>query len=138
MQQNRKHKKSPNVARDLLTGCSGGSDRTLPPSVRSILERSNSSRITTGRVRWSMTRRMQGLVSCLERHVDRPDAGTLSNRTHKRRVRSLLRSKFTSYELIGRWTLESSAASGHSFPANLQCSSMLPVPNQVPTQLRSK
>ena len=63
---------------------------------------------------------------------------TSSDRTLKRRVRSLLRSKFTSCELIGRGTLESGAASSHSFPANLQESFMLPVPNQVPTRIRSK
>ena len=39
-----------NHARFLLTGCSGGSDRTLPPSVRSILERSKSPEIMTERV----------------------------------------------------------------------------------------
>ena len=54
--------KSPEDARDALTGRSGGSDRTLPPSVRSIPERSKSSRIETGRVRWSMTGRRQGPV----------------------------------------------------------------------------
>ena len=54
--------KSPEVARDPLTGRSGGSDRTLPPSVRSISEMSKSSGIRTGRVRWSMTGRRQGPV----------------------------------------------------------------------------
>ena len=54
--------KSPEGARDPLTGRSGGSDRTLPPSVRSIPERSKTSRIGTGRVRWSMTGRRQGPV----------------------------------------------------------------------------
>ena len=48
--------------RDPLTGRSGGSDQTLPPSVRSIPERSKSSGIETGRVRWSMTGRRQGPV----------------------------------------------------------------------------
>ena len=57
--------KSPEAARDPLTECSGGSDRTLPPSVRSILERSSFSRIGTGRIWWSMTERRQGLVSQL-------------------------------------------------------------------------
>ena len=112
--------KSPENTRDPLTGRSGGSDRMLPPSIRSIPERSNSSRIGTGRVRWSMTRRRQGPVSCLERHLDRPDARTLPDRTHKRRVRSLHQLLFTSCELTERWTTESGAASGHSFPANLQ------------------
>ena len=55
--------KSPQDARDPLTGRSGGSDRTLPPSVRSIPERSKSSGIATGCVRWSMTGRRQGPVS---------------------------------------------------------------------------
>ena len=54
--------KRPKAARDPLTGRSGGSDRTLPPSVRSIPERSSSSGIGTGRVRWSMTGRRQGPV----------------------------------------------------------------------------
>ena len=54
--------KSPEDARDPLTGRSGGSDRTLPPSVRSIPERSKSSGIGTRRVRWSMTGRRQGPV----------------------------------------------------------------------------
>ena len=42
---------------NLLTRRSGGSDRTLPPSVWSIPERSNSSGIVTGRVRWTPTGR---------------------------------------------------------------------------------
>jgi hypothetical protein len=125
--------KRPDAARYQLTGRSGGSDRTLPPSVRSILERSNSSGIATGRVRWSMTGHSQSPVSFLQRHVDRPDAGTLPDRTLKRRVRSLLQLLFTSCELTGRWTKESGATSGHSFSANLRCSSVLHVPNQVPT-----
>ena len=125
-------------ARFLLTGHSGGSDRTLPPSVRSIPERSNSSGIMTGRVRWTPTGRSQSPVNLAFVFFTRPDAETSTDRTLKDRVRSLLRSEFTSYELTGRWIVESDAASGHSFPANLQCSSALSVPNQVPTQIRSK
>jgi hypothetical protein len=68
-------------ARILLTERFGGSNRMLPPSVRSIPERSNSSGITTGHVRWSMTGRSQSPVSCLERHVDRPDAEGPPSRT---------------------------------------------------------
>ena len=40
--------KRQNHARFLLIGRSGGSDRTLPPNVRSIPERSNFSGIATG------------------------------------------------------------------------------------------
>ena len=58
----KKIEKSPEDTRDPLTGRSGGSDRTLPPSVRSIPERSKTSGIGTGRVRWSMTRRRQGPI----------------------------------------------------------------------------
>ena len=43
--------KSWNPTRYLLTGRSGGNDRMLPPSVRSIPERSKTPRIMTGRVR---------------------------------------------------------------------------------------
>ena len=132
-QQIRKRKKSPDAAQDPLTGCSGGSDRTLPPSVRSIPERSNSSGIGTGHVRWSMTGRRQGLVSTACFFTKRPDTGSLPDRTHKCSVRSLLQLLFTSCELIGRWTAASGAASGCPFPANLQSSFALPVPNQVPT-----
>ena len=64
---------------------------------------------------------------------DRPDAGSLPDRTHKRSVRSLLQQQFTSYELTRRWTAASGVASGVPFPANLQSSSALPVLNQVPT-----
>ena len=130
--------KSPEAVRDPLTGRSGASDQTLPPSVRSIPERSNSSRIGTGRVRWSMTGHRQGPVSIACSFINRSDARSLPDRTHKRSVRSLLQQQFTSCELTRRWTAESGAAFGHSFPANLQCSSALPVPNQVPTQIRSK
>ena len=56
-------RKRSDSAQFLLTGRFGGSDRTLPPSIRSILERSNLSRIVTGHVRWSMTGRRQGPVS---------------------------------------------------------------------------
>ena len=82
--------KRPEAARDPLTGRSGGSDRTLPPSVRSIPERSNSSGIGTGRVRWSMTGRRQGPVRSACSSFDRPDAGSPPDRTHRRSVRSLL------------------------------------------------
>ena len=131
--QNRKQKKSPEAARDQLTGRSGGSDRTLSPSVRSIPERSNSSRIMTGRVRWSMTGRRQGPVGTTCFSFKRPDAGSLPDRTHKRSVRSLLQQQFTSCELTGRWTAASDAVSSAPFSANLQSSFALPVPNQVPT-----
>ena len=130
--------KSPEAARDPLTGRSGGSDRTLPPSVWSILERSNSSGIGTGRVRWSMTGRRQGPVSTACSSFDRPDAGSPSDRTHRRSVRSLLHQQFTSRELTGRWTAASGAASDDPFLANLQSSFALPVPNPVPTRIRSK
>ena len=66
--------KSPENARDPLTGRSGGSDRTLPPSVRSIPERSKSSGIGTGRVRCSLTGHRQGPVSTTCAPFDRPDA----------------------------------------------------------------
>ena len=130
--------KRPEAARYLLTGRSGGSDRTQPPSIRSILERSNSSRIVTGRVRWSMTGRRQGPVSSACSSFDRSDAGSPPDRTHRRSVRSLLHQQFTSCELTGRWTSESGAASGHSFFNKSSKSFVLPVPNQVPTQIRSK
>ena len=120
--QKRKREERSDAARFLLNGRSGGSDR-------SILERSKSSGITTGCVRWSMTGRRQGPTNCLELHVDRPDAGSLPNRTHKHSVRSHLQLLFTSCELTGRWT----AASDGPFPANLQSSFALPVPNQVST-----
>ena len=81
--QNRKRKKSPEAARDQLIGRSGGGDRTLSPSVRSIPERSNSSGIATGRVRWSMTGRRQGPVSTAFPSIDRPDTGGPLNRTHR-------------------------------------------------------
>ena len=126
--------KRSDATRFLLTGRSGGSDRMLPPSVRSIPERSNSFGIATGHVRWSMTGRRQGPVSLACSFFKRLDAGSLPDRTHKRSIRSLLQLLFTSCELIERWTTES----GHSFPANLQSSFALPVPNQVPTRIRSK
>ena len=118
--QRRKLEKRSDAACFLLTGRSGGSDRMLPPSVRSISERSKSSGIVTGRVRWTPTGHSQSLINSALVFSTRPDAETPSDRTLKGRVRSLLRSKFTSCELTGRWTSESSAASGHSFPANLQ------------------
>ena len=127
--QKRKREKKLSHARFLLTGRSGGSDRTLPPSVRSIPERSKSSGIGTGRVRWTMTGRRQGPVSTTCPSFDRPDAGSPPDRTHRRSVRSLLQQQFTSCELTGRWT----AASCGPFPANLQSSFALPVPNRVPT-----
>ena len=83
--------KSPENARDPLTGGSDGSNRTLPPNVRSIPERSTSSRIGTGRVRWSMTGHRQGPVSTTWSSFDRPDA-----------------------DLTGR----TDAASGHSFTSS--------------------
>ena len=125
--------KSHEATRDPLTGRSGGSDRTLPPSVRSIPERSNSSGIRTGRVWWSMTGRRQGPVSTAYSSFDRPDAESPPDRTHRRSVQSLLHQQFTSCELTGRWTATSGAASDAPFPANLQSSFALPVPNQVPT-----
>ena len=126
--QKRKRGKRSDAARFLLTGRSGGSDRTLPPNVRSIPERSKSSGIGIGRVRWTMTGHRQGPVSTTCSSFDRPDAGSPPDRTHRRSVRSLLHQQFTSCELTGRWT----AASGAPFPANLQGSFALPVPNQVP------
>ena len=81
----------------LLTGHSGGSDRTLPPSVRSIPERSKSSGIMTKRVRWSMTGRRQGpFNSSLSSSHDRmlnvfwPDAETQSPVTPSQHVHLLL------------------------------------------------
>ena len=64
----------PEATRDPLTGRSGGSDRTLPPRVRSIPERSKFSGIRTGRVRWTMTGHSQGPVSTTCPSFDRPDA----------------------------------------------------------------
>ena len=54
--------KSPETARNLLTGRFGGSDRTLPRCVRLILERSKSPGIMTGRVRSQLTGRSQSPV----------------------------------------------------------------------------
>ena len=102
-QQIRKWRRSPDAMRNPLTGHSGGSDRTLPPSVRSSPERSKSSGIETGCVRWSMTGRRQGPVSTACFFFKRPDARSLPDRTHKRSVRSLLQQQFTSCELTGRW-----------------------------------
>ena len=130
--------KKPDPIRFLLTVCSGDSDRMLPPSVRSILERSKTPGITTECVRSQLTRRSQSLVEPIFIVFAGLDAGSPSDRTQNRRVRSLLLSKFTSYELTGRWTLESGAASGHSFSAILQSSIVLPVPTQVPTSIRPK
>ena len=121
--------KSPKAARDPLTGRSGGSNRTLPPSVRSIPERSNSSRIAIRCVQWTPIGRSQSPVNLAFIFFTRPDAETSSDRTLKDRVWSLLHSEFTSCELTGRWTVESGAASGHPFLANLQSSFTLPVPN---------
>ena len=100
-------RKRSDSAQFLLTGRFGGSDRTLPPSIRSILERSNSSGIMTGH--------SQSPDNLAFVFFTRPDAETSSDRTLKDRVRSLLCSEFTSCELTGRWTLESGAASDHSF-----------------------
>ena len=122
-----------NPARFLLTERFGSSDQALPPSVRSIPKRSKSSGITTGRVRWTPTGRSQSPINLAFVFFTQPDAKMSFDRTLKDRVRSLLQQQFTSYELTGRWTTESGAASGHTFPANLQSSSALPVPNQVPT-----
>ena len=47
-------------------------------------------------------------------------------------------SRFTSCELTERWTSESGAASGHSFFRESSNSFALPVPNQIPTPIRSK
>jgi len=127
--QKRRRGKRSDAAQNLLTERSSGSDRMLPPSVRSIPERSNSSGIGTGRVRWSMTGRMQGPVSTTYSSFDQPDVGSPPDQTHRRSVRLLLRQQFTSCELTIHWT----AASGAPFPANLQGSFALPVPNQVPT-----
>ena len=104
--------------------------RTCPVAISRVLDLSRIDRTLGGSVR-SLS--LERSVSCLEIHVDWPDAGTLPDRTLKRRVRSLLQPLFTSCELTERWTAESGAASGHSFLANLQCSSALPVSNQVPT-----
>lgn len=117
----------------VATGRSSGSDRTLPPSIRSIPERSKSSGIVIGCNRWSMTGRRQGPVSTACFFFKRPDVGSLPDRTHKHNVRSLLQQQFTSCELTGRWTTASGLASGGPIPANLQSSFALPVPNQVPT-----
>ena len=133
MSQKWKTGKRPDAARYLLTGRSGGSDRMLPPSVRSIPERSNSSGIATGRVRWTLTGRSQSPVNLAFVFFTRPNAETSSDRTLKDRVRSLLHSEFTSCELTGHWTLESGAASGHSFFIKSSNSFALPVPNQVTT-----
>ena len=130
--------RSPENTCFLLTGRSGGSDRTLPPSVRSIPERSNSSGIATGRVRWTPTGHSQSPVNLAFVFFTRPTAETSSARTLKDRVRSLLRSEFTSCELTGRWTPKSGAASGHSFFSKSSKFFVLPVPNQVPTSIRSK
>ena len=84
-----------NPARFQLTGRSGGSDRTLPPSVRSILERSKSPGIVTGRVRWTPTKHSQSPVQAVSFIFDRSDAEPPSDRTlgeHYFSVRSLLRS----------------------------------------------
>ena len=69
--------KSPENAGDPLTGRSGGSNRMLPPSVRSIPERSNSSGIGTERVRWSMTGCRQGPVNSSFVFFTRPEAERL-------------------------------------------------------------
>ena len=47
-------------------------------------------------------------------------------------------SRFTSCELTGRWTPEFGAASSHSFFSKSSKPFALPVPNQVPTPIRSK
>ena len=116
--QKRKRRKKPDAARFLLTRCSGGSDRTLPPSVRSILVRSKTPRITTRRVRWTSTEHSQSPVQAIFFVFDRPDAEPPSDRTlgeHCFSIRSLLHSRFTSCELTRCWTSESGAASSHSF-----------------------
>ena len=118
--QKRKRRRSPESASSLLTERSGGSDRMLPPSVRSIPERSKSPGIATGRIRSQLTERSQSPVDPVYVFFLRLDAGTPSDRTLNNRVWSLHRSRFTSCELTGRWTSESGAASGHSFPTNLQ------------------
>ena len=122
--------KKPDPVRFLLIRRSGGSDRTLPPSVRSIPERSKSPGIAT--------KRSLSPVNTAFVFSTRPDAEKPSDRTLKGRVQSLLRSKFTSYELTGRWTSESGAAPGHSFSSKSSKSFVLPIPNQVPTPIRSK
>ena len=130
--------KSWNPTRFLLTGRSGGSDQTLPPSVRSIPERSKPPRITTGRIRSQLTGRSQSLVQPVSIVFARSDAEQPSDRTLNSRVRSLLHSRFTSCELTGRWTLESGAVSGHSFSSKSSKFFVLPISNQVPTSIRSK
>ena len=76
--------KSWNPAGYLLTRCSDGNDRTLPPRVWSTPERSKTSGAMTGR--------SQSPVQPVSIIFARPDAGTPSDRTLNSRVRSLLRS----------------------------------------------
>ena len=141
MRQKRKQRRSPETACFLLIRRSSGSDRMLPPSVQSIPERSKTPRITTGRVWWTPTGHSHSSMQAAIIAIDRPDAGLPSDRTlgeHCFSVRSLLHSKFTSCELTERWISESGAASGHSFSSKSSMSFVLPVPNQVPTQIRFK
>ena len=111
---------------------------SLPPSVRSILEKSKTPGIMTGRVRSHLTGHNHSPVQLVSIVFARSDAGTSSDRTLNSRVRSLHRSRFTSCELTRRWTSESGAASDHSFSSKSSKSFELPVPNQVPTSIRSK
>ena len=134
----RKWRRSPESARFLLTRRSGGNDQTLPPKVQSIPERSKTLGITTGRVQSPLTGSSQSLVQPVSFIFNRPDTEPPSDQTLNSRVRSLHRSRFTSCELTGRWTSESGAAFGHSFSSKSSKSFVLPVPNQVPTLIRSK
>ena len=58
----KERRKSWRPTRFLLTGCSGGNDRTLSPRVHSTTKRSKSPQVTTGRVRLPLTGRSQSSV----------------------------------------------------------------------------
>jgi len=85
--------RSPETTHFLPIGRSDGSDRTLPPSIQLIPERSKTPRIMTGCVRSPLTGRSQSSVDPDFVFFARSDAGSPSDRTlgkHCFSVRSLL------------------------------------------------
>ena len=94
--------KSLETARLLLTGRSGGNDRTLPPGVRSTIERSKTSQVTISRVWLTLTGRSQSLVHPMYIFFDRPDAGPPSDQTQGEYYFSIWSLLCTSVHLL--WT----------------------------------
>ena len=109
---------------------SGRQQRGLKPP-KSRPDASNHHWPDAARV-WSILRSSSSLDRTHEHHLTKRRERIVSASDH---FFTLL---FTSYELTRRWTLESGAASGRPFLENLQCSFVLPVPNQVPTLIRPK